>query len=200
MKYFITGLHSSGKQEVIDCLKNMGIKCGKLFTNLDEPMEGVYNYENYEIFNNEDINEIFENEAYIFMQEMPEVFMNFKTGRFYEGLSKYEFDQNEVFILSPDQLISIVPNSIKDDVCFIWLDSTKDNRASRYYNEKRLYNYNDRECYEKRDLNTYVKLLYNFNNSSIIYFKDEEPCRVATIVYTLIKHPELKDIFVKNFD
>ena len=36
MKYFIVGLHSSGKQEVLDTLEKMDVKCGKLFTNLDE--------------------------------------------------------------------------------------------------------------------------------------------------------------------
>lgn len=200
MKYFITGLHSSGKQEVIEHLKNMGVKCGNLFTNFDELNDDIYNAKNYEVYRNEDINEIFENDAYIFLQELPRTSMNFKTGRYYEGLSKYNFDQNDVFVLSPDQLLSIVPNSIKEDICFIWMDNTKDNRASRYYNEKRSYNYIERDSYEKRDLNSYVKTLYSFNNSNLIYFNDEVPQRVATIIYTMIKHPDMIETFVKNFD
>lgn len=200
MKYFITGLHSSGKQEVIDCLQKMGVKCGNLFTNYDELNENIYNFKNYEVYNNEDINEIFENNAYIFIQELPKTTISFKTGRYYEGLSKYNFDQNDVFIISPDQLLSIAPNVIKEEICFVWLDNTKDNRSTRYYNEKRSYNYNERDLYEKRDLNSYVKTLYSFNNSNLIYFNDEVPQRVATIIYAMIKHPDTIETFIKNFD
>ena len=200
MKFFITGLHSSGKQEVIDHLKNMGVRCGSLFTNFDELNDNIYNAKNYEIYKNEDITEIFENDAYIFLREFPQTGMNFKTGRYYEGLSKYSFDQNDVFTLSPDQLLPITPNVIKEDICFIWLDNTKDNRSTRYYNEKRGYNYNERDIYEKRDINAYVKSLYTFNNSNLIYFNDEVPARVATIINTMIKHPDTIVDFVKNFD
>lgn len=200
MKFFITGLHSSGKQEVVDVLEEMGVKCGKLFTNMEDMPEGIYNRNNYELYSNEDINTVFENEAYVFIQEHPQSTLGFKTGRYYEGLSKYTLDQNDVFILSPDQLLAVVPSTIKDDICFIWLDNTKDNRSSRYYCEKRTYNYHERENHEKRDLNAYVKALYSFPNSNIIYFNDEVPGRVATIIATMIKHPDTVSDFVKNFD
>lgn len=200
MKFFITGLHSSGKQEVVDTLVGMGVKCGKLFTNMEDMPECVYNRNNYELYSNDDINTVFENEAYIFIQEHPQSTVGFKTGRYYEGLSKYTFDQNEVFILSPDQVLAIPQKTINEPVCFIWLDNTKDNRSSRYYNERRLYNYNERDFHEKQDLNTYVKTLYSFPNSSIIYFNDEVPGRIATIIATMIKHPDTVTDFVKNFD
>ena len=48
--------------------------------------------------------------------------------------------------------------------------------------------------------NTYVKSLYTFNNSNLIYFNDEVPARVATIINTMIKHPDTIVDFVKNFD
>ena len=200
MKFFVTGLHSSGKQEVINILENMNVKCGKLFTNLDNLEENVYNKYNYQLYSNDDINTLFENEAYVFIHEFPSVPMRPNDGYFYEGLSKYTLDQNDVFILSPDQLLSVVQNSIKDDICFIWLDNTKENRETRYYHEKRLYNYHIREEIEKHDLNTYVKMLYSFPNSRIIYFNDEVPARVATIIATMIKHPDTVNDFVKNFD
>ena len=37
MKYITTGLHSSGKQEIITELVRLNIKCGKLFSNIDNP-------------------------------------------------------------------------------------------------------------------------------------------------------------------
>ena len=200
MKFFITGLHSSGKQEVVDTLVGMGVKCGKLFTNMEDMSEDVYNRNNYELYSNDDINTVFENEAYIFIQEHPQSTIGFKTGRYYEGLSKYTFDQNDVFVLSPDQVLAIPQKTINEPVCFIWLDNTKDNRSSRYYNERRLYNYNERDFHEKQDLNTYVKTLYSFPNSNIIYFNDEVPGRIATIIATMIKHPDTVTDFVKNFD
>lgn len=199
MKYFIVGLHSTGKQEVVDHLEKMGVKCGKIFSNIEEPSEEVYNSYNYELYSNEDINDVFENNAYVFIQELPSIPLNFKTGKYYEGLSKYTLDQNEVFILSPDQLLAISPNTLNEDVCFVWLDSTKTRRTARYHNEHRMYNYQNRENVERRDLQAFVKAIYSYE-SPILYFIDEEPSRVATIIYTTITHPDTFDMFVKNFN
>lgn len=199
MKYFIIGLHSTGKQEVVDHLEKMGVKCGKIFSNIEEPSDEMYNSKNYELYTNEDINNIFENNAYVFIQELPSTPLNFKTGKYYEGLSKYSLDQNDVFILSPDQLLAISPNAINEDICFVWLDSTKTRRNSRYHSEHRTYNYQNRENIERRDLGAFVKSIYSYN-SPILYFIDEEPLRVATIIYTTITHPDTFDMFVKNFN
>jgi hypothetical protein len=200
MKYFIVGLHSTGKQEVVDHLEKMGVKCGKIFSNIEEPSENVYNSRNYELYSNEDINNVFENNAYVFIQELPQTSLCFKTGKYYEGLSKYSLDQNEVFILSPDQLLAISPNVLdKKDMCFVWLDSTKTRRSARYHTEHRMYNYQDRENHERKDLSTFVKTLYSYE-APMLYFIDEEPLRVATIIYTTITHPDTFDMFVKNFN
>lgn len=199
MKYFIVGLHSTGKQEVIDHLEKMGVKCGRIFSNIEEPSEEIYNSRNYELYSNEDINDIFENDAYVFIQELPQPQLGFKTGKYYEGLSKYSLDQNDVFVLSPDQLLAISPNTLNDDICFVWLDSTKTRRTSRYHTEHRMYNYQDRENVERRDLQAFVKTLCSYN-APMIYFIDEEPTRVATVIYTTIIHPDTFDMFVKNFN
>lgn len=200
MKYFIVGLHSTGKQEVVDHLEKMGVKCGKIFSNIEEPSEEIYNSRNYELYSNEDINDVFENNAYVFIQELPQVTMSFKTGKYYEGLSKYSLDQNEVFILSPDQLLAISPNILADEeICFVWLDSTKTRRTARYHTEHRMYNYSDRENIERKDLGAFVKAIYSYN-APMIYFIDEEPLRVATVIYTTINHPDTFDMFVKNFN
>ena len=131
---------------------------------------------------------------------MPQTGLNFRTGRYYEGLSYHEFDQNDVFVLSPDQIIAIPPSAINEEICFVWIDNTKDNRAARYHREHRTYNYNEREALERRDLGTYVKTLYGFENSYMLYFNNETPSRVATIIYNVIKHPDMFDTFIKNFD
>lgn len=201
MKYFIVGLHASGKQEVLNILEKMGVKCGHNFSNIENPDDSTYNVKNYEFYTNQDINDVFENNAYIFIQELPLSHMNFSSVyKYYEGLSKYSFDQNDVFVLSPDQLLAISPTTINEPICFVWLDNTKNNRSSRYHTEKRSYNYIERDNYERRDLGTFVKTLYSFNNSSMLYFNDEDPARVATIIYNTIIHPDTLDVFVKNFN
>ena len=199
MKFLIVGLHSSGKQEVLDTLTEMGIKCGRLFSNLDNPSPDIYNSFNYDIFTTKEVNEIFENNAYIFINELDRA-SNVNSYKYFEGLTKYEFDNNDVFALSPDQLLHISPNAIKDDICFVWMDNDKEDRILRYRKEKRIYNFSNREEIEKNDLDFFVKTLYNYNNSSLIYFVKEDPCRVATIIYSIIKHPDLMDVFVKNFN
>ena len=202
MKYIIIGMHSSGKQEVADILENNGVKCGRLFTNLDNPTTSdIYNGTNYEQYTTKDINSIFENNAYIFFHEFP--FgddLNLSSLKYYEGLSLYEFENNDVFVMSPDQLFSISPSSVKDNVCFVWLDNTKKERLNRYYVEKRTYSFSNREEIESKDSSSFVKLLYGFEKSRVLYFTNEDPNRVAAIVYSAIKYPELLDIYTEAFN
>ena len=193
MKYIIVGLHCSGKQEVIDILKENNIKCGSVFSNIPPQTKNLYN--TYEYYDISEINKIFENNAYIFMQEVQGNF-NTSSFKYFEGLSKYEFDNNDVFCLSPDQVLNIVPCSIKEPICFIWLDNKKSNRKNRHINENREYNFNERESLEKRNINAFVKTLYS---SDVLYFTDEEPERVAAIVYSIVKHPDLFEMYKKSF-
>jgi hypothetical protein len=202
MKYIIIGMHSSGKQEVADILEQMGISCGRLFTNMDCPSSKIYNGLNYELYTTRDVLEIFENNAYIFIQEFPEIESLYVSNNntWYEGLTKYEFDNNEVFILSPDQLMAISPTSIKEDICFVWMDNPKQARLNRYYSEKRSYSFSARENIEKGDASSFVSLLYDFNKSKVLYFTNEEPCRIAAIIYSLIKHPDLLPVYTESFN
>lgn len=198
MKYFIVGLHASGKNEAIDILRDNGVKCGNLFTNLESPNEKVYNYNRYDYYPRQDINTVFENDAYLFIQELNP--HQYSDEPYYEGISKYTFDENDVFVISPDQLIGINQNSIKEPVCFVWMDSTKSQRISRYKEERRQYNFMERDEIEKRDIDSFVKTLYSFKNSEVMYFYNEQPQRVATIIETVIKHPDTLESFVKNFN
>ena len=199
MKYIIIGMHSSGKQEVADILENNGVRCGKLFTNLDNlTTSSIYNSSNYEQYTSKDINDIFENNAYIFMQEFPFTDNLVVTAnKYYEGLSLYEFENNDVFVMSPDQLFTVSPTSIKDDVTFIWMDCSKKERLGRYHNERRTYNFYRREDIELKDSNSFVKFLYGFDRSNVLYFTSEEPNRVAAIIYSAIKHPDLLPIYTE---
>lgn len=194
MKYFIVGLHGSGKQEVMDILEHQGVACGKLFSNISNPSDAVYGSFNYELFNTTDINEVFENNAYVFLRELKH-----DTEKYYEGLSTYEVDNNEVFALSPDQLVAISPNMMPKDVCFIWLDNNKSNRFTRYRDEECGYDFNERESLEMQDINTFIKNIYSYEGSNILYFMNEEPVRVAAIIFALVQHPDLIPAYTQAF-
>lgn len=194
MKYFIVGLHGNGKHEIIETLKQLGIKCGRLFSDIDEPSEKFYGSLDYDIYTTKDINEIFENNAYIFIQRIDQ-----DGCSFYEGLSQYEFEKNDVFALSPDQVTCMAINNIHEPYCFIWLDNTKINRYNRYRDEKRNYNFSQREEQESRDLNYFVSLLYDCN-VPILYFNNDDPQRIMAIVYSLVEYPELISIYKKAFN
>ena len=203
MKYIIIGMHGSGKQEVADILENNGIKCGRLFTNLDNlTAPTIYNGANYEQYSTKDINDVFENNAYIFMQEFPfgDSLPLISASKYYEGLSLYEFENNDVFVMSPDQLFAISPASIKDDITFVWMDNTKKERLNKYHAERRTYNFYNRENIEMKDSNSFVKFLYGFDRSNVLYFTSEEPGRVAAIIYSAITHPDLLPIYVEAFN
>ncbi|MGN1319248.1 MAG: hypothetical protein ACI4VF_09560, partial [Lachnospirales bacterium] len=101
--------------------------------------------------------------------------------------SSYTYDNNDVFALSPDQILAISPMALKgEEICFIWLDNTRANRKSRHYNEKRTYNFINRDNIERDGIQSLVKFLYGFENSHVIYFNNEEPSRVSTIIYSII--------------
>ena len=108
MKYIIVGMHSSGKQELFELLSKQDIACGKLFSNVN------INDIRYDFFSDTDLIEIFENKAYLFMKEIDDYSRNS-----YEGLSLYEFDNNDVFLLSPDQFTAIPQQFFQDDICLV---------------------------------------------------------------------------------
>lgn len=195
MKFIIVGLHGSGKQEVFDALEKRGMKCGRQFSNLDKVDPNIYNSTNYELYSTTDIHNIFENNAYIFLHSLEDS-NNRSQYTFFEGLAFYEFDNNDVFIMSPDQVVDIPRNIDLKDVCFVWLDNTQSNRISRYNDELRTYNFNKREQIETKDIDTFIKNIYN---NPVLYFTNEDPMRVACIVEACIKHPDLTDEFIKNF-
>lgn len=188
MKYIIVGMHGSGKQELYEILTKQSIKCGRLFSNVD--ISDV----RYDFFNDKDLIEIFENKAYIFIKEVDDF-----TRNSYEGLSLYEYDNNDVFLLSPAQFTAIPQTTFDDDVCLIWLDDNKSIRKQRYDEEQRTYNFAQQEEFERRELDEFIKTIYNNKNFHIIYFTNEDIQRVGSIVYACVKYPDLVYNFEKTF-
>ena len=188
MKYIIVGMHSSGKQELFEILMKQNISCGKLFSNKN------INDIRYEFFSDKDVLDVFENKAYIFMKEVD----NFSRNC-YEGLSLYEYDNNSVFILSPDQFTAIPQQFFTEDICLVWLDDNKSVRKQRYDDERRDYDFGEREEFERRDLDEFIKTIYNNKYFHVLYFTNEDIARVSSIVYACVKYPELVNNFEKTF-
>ena len=197
MKFILIGLHGSGKHEIAHTLQEMGVKYGKNFTSVDLDLSKAYG--EFEYYENSTVNDVFENNAFIFLHEHQgkEIPSSYK---YFEGLSKYTFDNNDVFVMSPNQFLSIPANNMPDDVVWVWLDNTKTNRSNRYKMEKRSYDFMDREDLEKQDIKEFVKALYNVQDLKLLYFTNEDPARVATIIYYIQMHPDLLNHFIKNFN
>jgi hypothetical protein len=187
MKIFVVGMHCSGKQELFEYLEDDGVQCGKLFSNTD------VNDIRYEFFTDKDINEIFENSAYIFLRNMH------NDSDTIEGMSLYEYDNNDVFILSPSQFTAIQGKELNKDFCLVWLDNSKATRRTRYVEERRIYNFNQVEQEENTDLDNFIDIVYNNKKAHLIYFNDEDIARVSTVIYSITKYPELIKKFEKTF-
>ena len=80
------------------------------------------------------------------------------------------------------------------------MDNPKKNRLNRYYSEKRSYNFNNRESIESKNSSSFVKFLYGFDKSNVLYFTNEEPSRVAAIIYSMVQHPDLITLYTQVFN
>ena len=192
MKYIITGLHSSGKLETVQQLISNGIHVGHMFTNVEHP---EYHTDLYDVYQIDEINRIFENQAYVYFSEVENSISNN-----YEGLSAHEFDNNDVFVMTPNQLNTLPMKSLPSDVCFVWMDCNTNNRIARFKAEKRQYDFKRRDEIERLDLSDFIDKIYNLPNSRIIYFSNEDPQRVAALIEIMVKYPETARTITKYFN
>jgi hypothetical protein len=199
MKVFIVGKHASGKHEALDCCEELGITVGREFSNIPSKNPAVYLDSKYNKYAIDDVNRIFELGAYICIGGVEESHV-IDSYTYYHGIDQHVYDNSAVMILTPTQLENINRKPINEDVVFVWMDNTLDNRIRRHASEGRTYSFAEEEEIESRAGIDFVKLLYNFPKSSVIYFTNEEPDRVATIINAIIKHPDLLESFVKNFN
>ena len=189
MKYIIIGRHSSGKQALAKELAAMGVKVGKIFRSVENLKSNIYSLSDV-VYSHEDINSIFENQGYLFLKEH----LNGSLP-FYEGLSAYEYENNDVFILSPDQF-NFVPE-FSGDVCFVWLDASQSHRRIRHNSEKRKYNFTTQENIEQENMQDFIERIYI---NDVLYFNNEDTSRVAAVIYSLITHPDLYDIYKEKYN
>lgn len=189
-KYFVIGLHCSGKKAISEELNLLGVTCGRVFTNLPE-VPPTKNISDDLYYSNEDIRVMFETGSYIFLHE------NFDDNApYYEGLSTFEYEKGKVFFITPQQFNNI-PKFNKNDV-FVWLDNSEMTRRMRFRSERRKYDFAEEEQRSQYNMDDFIERVNN--NPHFLYFNNEEPMRVASIVYTLIQYPDLLPLYEKNFN
>lgn len=176
----------------------MGLKVGREFSNLPEYNPSIYMDPNYLKYSQEDITNIFESHSYMYISSTdPKVIGSYS---YFNGLSYYTYDNSDIMVVDSTHVCDLNKNLIQDDIIFIWMDNNRDMRIRRYAVEDRKYSFLDREDEEKVYDAEFVKTIYNFKNSNVLYFNNEEPERVATIIAAIIKHNDLLDIFIKSFN
>lgn len=198
MKVFIVGKHASGKHEVLKTCKELGIAVGHEFTSMT-PHPQVYMDPEAEQYSQDDITNIFEMQAYICISGIEETGI-IDSYAHHRGISHHTYDNSDVLVLTLTQFESLNKNLIKDRVLFVWLDNTQDNRIRRHAEEQRTYSFIEQDEIEALHGSDFVKQLYNYPNSDVIYFTNEEPERVGTIIASIIKHPDLLPHFIKTFN
>ena len=192
MKIWIVGPQGTSKREIAKLLADDKFKVAKLFSGLSED-ELTYHKDMYKSYNVDIIKSIFENEAYVFINDV------FERVEVQEGLEFDEFDNSDVFVLSIDQFISINTKYISKNDLIVWLDGT---RRWRMLNCDKDYNKSARESLETSCYPAFGNMINNFKTSHkhVIYFSEEIPERVKTIIKTIANSPELKEEVVKNFN
>lgn len=187
-KFIIIGFNGSGKMAVANALREMDIKVGQTFRSADT-VGNQYSLSTI-VYDIKELNNLFENQAYLFIKESVN-----KANRYYEGISFYEYQTHDVFVMTPDQFNTVA--RFDDNVIFVWLDNNSAQRRNRHRAEKRKYDFTRQERIEQEYIQDFTDRI---NDNAILYFNNEHPDRVAAIVYSVIKHPDLLDIYLKAFN
>lgn len=191
MKYLIIGRQGSGIPEIVEDLEKLGVSVGHIFRSIPEVDEKSYTLSKI-VYDFSDIEKIEETNSYIFIQEC------FQKEKFLEGLSFYEYDNNDVIYMGIDHVAKI-PQKVWDkmNVTIIWLDNTYDFRMNYMLENGYKHMYYIQEDNEGFNIAGFTDRVYD---KSHIYFFNEDPKRISAIIYSLVKYPDLLDIFIKNFD
>lgn len=200
MKIIIVGKHASGKHEVLNLCEEHGVRVGREFCNIDQPHPKIYMDPKYTRYTNDDIGNIFELKAYLSIGGIEEAEI-IDSYMYHRGISSYALDQSDVIVMTLPQFDGINKQVLLGDkVIFVWLDNTQDNRIRRHAAEDRTYSFNEQEEIESNHEVDFVKNLYAFPNSEVLYFTNEEPERVAAIITAMVKHDDLVPLFIKYFN
>lgn len=192
MKYIIIGNHSCNKHKVLDELEKLGVKVGREFTT--SPTKILDFDKNGDQLTQLEVEDLFTNQSYV-------TICNINTGRgdFYRGVTQQTYDDTDITAMTPEMVNNIYLSRAKGDVCLIWIDDTKQVRRRRHIDERRKYNFEELEESSSFHVHSITTLLKRVCGDNWIYFSNENEDRIVAIIYSLIKHPDLLDIYIKYF-
>ena len=187
MKVIIVGLHDSGKKDIRKTLTEYGFKACPKFSGDPEAYDKYYD--------NKTIKEIFDNNAYLYIDTLagaPDIFIGALTS---------DWDNCEFITMSPRELMNITPLTQQQmgEVTIIWMDSNRSTRFAYWNAEDGESDFNLLEEFERQGMQNFTEFIYNFPNSHILYFNNEEPSRVAAIAAAILKYNNLIPIFENSF-
>lgn len=192
-KYILIGPHSSGKREVLSVCRSMGLRVGSQFVVPGDIPDEIYQDEDADVYTFKEVSNIYTQGAYLCMSSGGIV----PAGEIYRGISLYEFDNNDVFYITPDQLPSLNKTVLnKYNIVWIWLDNTRVKRENYHKSNDFYYDFAAQERNEAMD--DFPSLLYSYGYP-VLYFSGDIPERIATVIYTLVKYPSLLEIYIKNY-
>lgn len=189
-KYIIIGFNCSGKMTVAQILRGYGVLVGDTFRSV-ENVGNQYSLSTI-VYETKEVNNMFENQSYFFMKESA---LKSDRHRYYEGISFYEYQNKDVFVMTPDQFNMI--SKFDDNVIFVWLDTNAKQRRYTHRIERRKYDFNNQERIEQEYVQDFTSRI---GDNKLLYFFNEDPERVATILYGLIQHPDLVPKFLQTFN
>lgn len=198
MKFFIVGKHASGKHEVLDILEDLGVSVGRQFSNVPVYNPRIYMDSKCNQYSELDIERIFEQNSYIYIHGCEESGI-LDASAYQFGLSLYTLDNSDAVVLTPTEFLSANDRVYKDSV-IIWLDNTPSNRLTRHTQERRAYSFIEREQTESIADSDFCKGVYNADSLGVLYFNNEDPGRVASVIYSILKYPDLLNIFINNYN
>ena len=192
MRYIIIGNHASGKHKILDALEELGVEVGREFTtsptkistSTPRPIRSP-NWRSRSYLRIKT--------TLLFAISSP------PSNEFYRGITKTEYDTKKVFVMTPEMLNNVYASRLKGDVCFIWIDDPKPTRYLRFVNERRTYPFEEVESKEKFHVNNLQKLITKLAGDEWLYFSNDEEKRILAVIYSLVKYPDLIDIYTKNF-
>lgn len=198
MKIFIVGSQGTMKSDVYNLFKEDKLRCGKLFTNNTES-ELTYNKYLYKYFPSKVVEEIYEQGAYVFICNA-----GYDPEGIYTGLDLDEYENNDVFVVTPEQFTHIGSAFLKDTL-ILWLDGRREWRFNniRYKGgSEPTYNIYNIDTVESATTKAFYKSIRKVqsDNKNVLYFLEESPGRVEVIAKTIFRDPKLLREFITKFD
>lgn len=202
MKYIITGRHASGVHQILNTVEyKYQVDIIREFSNIPKSTlnkyKQIYIDPLYEPYDSKDVAKLFDSQMHVCFNTISETGV-LNASDYYRGISMYSVDRGTVMAMSYEQLMKANFHNIHDDICIIWLDNSSQNRISRYASEKRKYNFKEQDNIDEMYVSEITDVIYKVTDN-ILYFHDEDPDRIACILGSCIRYPDLLKEFVEYF-